>query len=278
MEIDLFTFIAQIVNFLILVFLLRQLLYKRIISAMDQREERIQARLREAEERQKKADQEAESFREKKENLEQQKQSLLKKAELEADGKKQDLLDQARKKVDDAQKKWRESLKRQKKSFMARLKETAAHQIYAAVRKVLNDLADEELENQIIQYFIKRIKNLNKKRKTELKEKLKGLSGKVIVVSAFDINKKQQKALKEAVHELFDKEMPLEFEQESELIGGIELHVHDQIIAWSIDSYLSELEDHVSQELKENLPQTKEEKESQAESKNKEKNESKKQE
>lgn len=277
MKIDLFTFIAQIINFLILVILLRQLLYKRIVRAMDQREEKIKARMREAEEKQEKADQEAESFRGKKEKLEKEEQKILNKAEQQADKKKQDLLDKARKEVDENKKKWQESLQRQKESFLTQLKETAGRQIYAAVRKVLNDLADEELEDRIIQYFISRIKKLDKKKKKELQEKLISSSGKVMVISAFEIKKKLRKSLEEAVQELFDKEVPLEFEQESGLIGGVEMHAHDQTIAWSIDSYLSELEERLTQELKENLPKEEEEN-SQAESENKEKNESKKQE
>ena len=277
MKIDLFTFIAQIINFLILVFLLRQLLYKRIVRAMDQREEKIKARMREAEEKQEKADQEAESFREEKEKLEKEKQKILNKAEQQSDEKKQDLLDKARKEVDENKKKWQESLQRQKESFMAQLKQTAGRQIYAAVRKVLNDLADEELEDRIIRYFISRIKKLDKKKKKELQEKLASSSGKVMVISAFEIKKKLRKSLEGAVQELFDKEVPLEFEQESGLIGGVELHAHDQTIAWSIDSYLSELEERLTQELKENLPKEKEEKISQEKSENKDKNESKKQ-
>jgi len=272
-KIDLFTFIAQIVNFLILVFLLRQLLYKRIIRVMDQREEKIRARLKEADEKQKKADREGESFREKKEDLEQKKKDIFHKAEQEADERKQELLNKARKEVNDDQKKWRQSLQRQKDTFLTNLKETAGRQIYAAVRKVLNDLADEELEDHIIQYFVKRIKNLDKKRKKELQEQLEDSSGEVIAVSAFGLKKRQQKSLKESFYELFDKEVPVEFEQESELIGGVELHAQDQTIAWSIDSYLSELEERLSQELKENVPQEKEEK-----MENKDKNEPKKQE
>jgi len=277
-KIDLFTFIAQIINFLILVFLLRQLLYKRIVRAMDQREEKIKVRLRDAEEKQEKADQEAESFREEKEKLEKEKQDILNKAEQEADEKKQHLLDKAREEVDEHQEKWRESLQRQKESFMARLKETASRQIYAALRKVLNDLADEELENQIFQYFIKRIKNLNKKRKKEIQEELKDSSEKVLVISAFEIKKKTRESLEETVRGLFDKEINLEFEHDSELIGGIELHAHDQTIAWSIDSYLSELEARLSRELKEKLSRKKGDKNSPTETENTESHESEKKE
>ncbi len=62
MLIDWFTVIAQIIDFLILVFLLKHFLYGRIINAMDQRA-RITARLDEAEAQKKEAENEAAMFK-----------------------------------------------------------------------------------------------------------------------------------------------------------------------------------------------------------------------
>lgn len=63
MLIDWFTVVAQIINFLILVFLLKHFLYGRIINAMDQREARITSRLEEAETQRKEAENEAAMFK-----------------------------------------------------------------------------------------------------------------------------------------------------------------------------------------------------------------------
>jgi F-type H+-transporting ATPase subunit b len=51
MQIDWLTVIAQIVNFLILVWLLKRFLYHPVITAMDRREQRIAERLQLAEQR-----------------------------------------------------------------------------------------------------------------------------------------------------------------------------------------------------------------------------------
>ena len=55
MQIDWFTVVAQIVNFLILVWLLKKFLYGPIIRAMDDRERRIASRLEEANARERQA-------------------------------------------------------------------------------------------------------------------------------------------------------------------------------------------------------------------------------
>lgn len=265
MEIDLFTFIAQIINFLILVFLLRQLLYKRVVRAMDEREERIQSRLQEAEEKQEKADKEAETYRKKQHDLEQKKEDIINQAEKEADERKQGLMKRARKQVDADKQKWRDALQKQKDMFMNNLRETAGRQIYTAVRKVLNDLADEQLESQIIQFFIKRIKNLDKDRKQALRSELKDSSGKIKVITAFEMNKKFKDSLQKAVDDLVNRDVTVEFDINNELVCGVELHARDQTVAWSIDSYLSELEERLSREIENNLPRESEEKDPQKE-------------
>jgi F-type H+-transporting ATPase subunit b len=48
MLIDWFTVVAQIINFLILVYLLKRFLYKPILNAIDEREKRIASQLEDA--------------------------------------------------------------------------------------------------------------------------------------------------------------------------------------------------------------------------------------
>ena len=63
MHIDWFVFLAQIFNFLLLMYLLKRFLFGRIIKAMDDREAKIAARFQEAEELKLKASEEADALR-----------------------------------------------------------------------------------------------------------------------------------------------------------------------------------------------------------------------
>jgi F-type H+-transporting ATPase subunit b len=73
MQLDWFTLVAQIVNFLILVLLLKHFLYSRIVQVMDDRERHITAQLEEAEQKQRQADQEADNYRKQQTELEESK-------------------------------------------------------------------------------------------------------------------------------------------------------------------------------------------------------------
>ncbi|HEY4789048.1 MAG TPA: hypothetical protein VIH57_23530, partial [Bacteroidales bacterium] len=65
MLIDWFTVAAQLINFLVLVWLLKRFLYKPVLKAIDEREKRIVMQLQEAENKKAEADREREEFQRK---------------------------------------------------------------------------------------------------------------------------------------------------------------------------------------------------------------------
>lgn len=84
--IDWFTVVAQIINFLILVALLKYFLYGRIVAAMTQRQEEISARWEEARQQREAAAKELEAARDRNRQLDQQREALLANAPRRARG------------------------------------------------------------------------------------------------------------------------------------------------------------------------------------------------
>ena len=96
MTVDWITVSAQVVTFLILVWLLRRFLYRPVMDAMGRREARIGERLEEARVREQAAEREEHSYREQREALHRRREELLEQAKAEAQGEKKRLLDDAR--------------------------------------------------------------------------------------------------------------------------------------------------------------------------------------
>ncbi len=92
MLIDWFTVIAQIVNFLVLVGLLKYFLFDRITKAMDEREQTIASALEKADETRKLAREEAERYRRMNDELEEGRRRILEEARNEADSLRKALL------------------------------------------------------------------------------------------------------------------------------------------------------------------------------------------
>ena len=101
MLIDWFTVAAQVINFLILAWLLKRFLYKPILRAIDAREQRISSALADADAKSAEAEKERDEFRQKNATFDQQRAALLSKATDEAASARQRLLDEARQAADD---------------------------------------------------------------------------------------------------------------------------------------------------------------------------------
>ncbi len=84
MLIDWFTVGAQVLNFLILVWLLKHFLYKPILNAIDAREKRIASELADADAKKSEAQKERDDFQNKNKVFDQQRSAQLSKAADEA--------------------------------------------------------------------------------------------------------------------------------------------------------------------------------------------------
>ena len=84
MLVDWFTTAAQIINFLILVWLLKRFLYKPILHAMDEREKRMVNALNEVEQQKTNAENERLAFEKKSQELAQERERILKNAAEQA--------------------------------------------------------------------------------------------------------------------------------------------------------------------------------------------------
>jgi F-type H+-transporting ATPase subunit b len=248
MEFDLFTFIAQVVNFLILVALLRIFLYKRVIQAMDDREAKIASRLQNAEEKQKEAEQKASTYEKRKSELERERDELLEQARQEAEQRREELIEQAHQEVDQRRQEWHEGLQQQQEQFLATLRRRAGEQAYQIARKALQDLAEQDLDERIGRVFLKRLRSLDEQQRGELRDKLSD-SGSARLSSAFQLPAKLREELARELSEIADSEVDLAYESSPELIAGVELRIEDKKIGFSLDQYLDDLEERLNRIL-----------------------------
>jgi F-type H+-transporting ATPase subunit b len=258
MPIDWFTVVAQAINFLLLVWLLKRFLYKPILHAIDEREKGIAAQLAEAEATKAEAQKERDDFQHKNEALDQARAGLLKKAEDEAKAERQRLLDGARKDADALRAKRQDALRDEQLNLGKEIARWTQKQVFAVSRKTLADLATASLEERMVEVFVQRLSALTGAAKEELAATLKASTQPARVRSAFDLPPAQRKAIESAVNKTFGAEAHVQFETAPELVSGIELSTNGQKVAWSIADYLATLEKSVGELLqKETEPESK---------------------
>jgi F-type H+-transporting ATPase subunit b len=247
--IDWFTIVAQIINFLILLWLLKRFLYKPIMNAMNEREKKITHRLTEAEKAQKHAEKQAEEYQQRTTELENQRESLLQGARNEADSLRRELLHQARQEVNEVQERWHRAIQQEKEAFLRDLYQRVSTQTYEIARKALSDLANKDLETHIVENFLHRIQNLDREDRTSLENSLAQSNGRITVRSAFEIPDHLREQITNGIESVASNGFELTFEIFPEVLCGIELKLAGKKISWSLASYLEALQENLSEAL-----------------------------
>jgi F-type H+-transporting ATPase subunit b len=270
--IDWFTVIAQIINFLILVWLLKRVLYQPILNALDARERRIAAALADADARKSEAEDERRAFQQKNDELDQQRAELLRQALDEARAERERLISTAHQDALELRAKQEKALKLEYHNLDQAIARQTSAEVFAIARKVLADMANIPLEAQMMEAFIKRLRELNGEEKAQLdlavrEPVLKSpaiganetLVPGVVVRSMFELSSAQQNMIKAALGDILDKEVSLgvqgvqgvqiRFATRPDLISGVELIMNGYKLAWNVADYLASLEKAVGEVL-----------------------------
>ena len=250
MLIDWFTVGAQLLNFLVLAWLLKRFLYRPILDALDAREQRIAAELADADAKRAEANKERDEFQHKNEAFEQQRAALLSKATDEAKVERARLLDEARQAADALSTKRQETLRNEAHNLNQAISRRTQQEVFAIARKALSDLATTGLEERMGEVFTRRLRALDDQAKEGFVKSLKSGTEPALVRSAFELPAEQRAVIQNALNETFSAEIRVKFETEPDLVSGIELTTNGQKMAWSIADYLASLEKGVDELLK----------------------------
>lgn len=240
MLVDWFTVIAQIINFLILVWLLKRFLYGRIVKAMDARQAKIVAQAEKAEEDRERARSEADAYTEMIRTFEDEHHARLKEAELEVKELRTRRIQEARNEVGELREKWGESLARQQADFVLELKRRSGEELCKIARRALDDLADATLEQQALRVFVSDLVEDADKRET-LRKAIGDAATPVTISSSFPISEEQQAELTRELQTYVIGEREVRFDEDPELSCGITLHGNSHVVEWNMDAYVDEL-------------------------------------
>lgn len=242
MKIDWFTVIAQLINFGVLIWLLRRFLYKPVLNAVDAREKKIKSELDEANERQEQAKAELKKHRQQVAAFEADKQTAWNQLEQELGDKRKRELDAVKAEATELREQMKKRLDQETASLTQSFRENIRTGVFQVACKALDELSTGSLNHQIVEKLIHRLQNLTPEEKEKFQSAINGNQGGVEVATAFPIEDAQQKALAAVLTSDFGAQQQPEFVEKPSLVGGVELTVNDYSIAWNIDQYLNGLE------------------------------------
>lgn len=242
MLIDWFTFGAQALNFVVLVWLLKRFLYQPVLDAIDAREALIAKQIADAQATKQDAQAQRDAFRQKSDSFDHERVELLAQATQAADTEHDRLIAVARQAADELGARRREALKAEALQLDRDLGERARHEVFAIARKALADLATTSLEERMADVFIRRLRALDESARGELAAALQSAGSPAVVRSAFELPAAQQATIQAAIAERLGCTAALRFETAAQLVSGIELVAGGQKLSWSIAHYLDTME------------------------------------
>ncbi|WP_340121202.1 hypothetical protein [Methylobacter svalbardensis] len=240
MAIDWFTVGAQMINFLILIWLLKKFLYRPIIKAMASREQGLVDRLQSVEIQMSEAEQLKKQYEVSLQQLDSDKNNILAEARLQAETDRTLQLQSLNDELQQEKKRFDEEMYQQQQELGGVINRVIAEKALQLGGKILSGLADQSLEQQIVEHFLQNLAKLPDDEQSVLQQAL-SQDDAVTIISRFPLDETQRSKIRSRVDQLATvREMV--FELNEQLICGITLEAGGRSWEWNIDRYLAELE------------------------------------
>lgn len=259
MQINGFTVIAQIINFLVLVWMLKRFLYQPVLDAIDEREKTISSRLRQAEDMKEQAQKQREDLKEKNAGFDREKKELMNRTVVAVEAERVKLLERASEEAEAFLLKQDQIRKDSQESLSKQIAVKTRQGVLDIARKTLIDLASASLEQQATEVFLSRLRQLSDEEQTNFIGNFKTGSEPILVESAFELPLKQQSEIMDEVGKLLSAKPAFRFKINSQWITGIVLTANGYQLAWSAGAYLNSMEVSISELIQDDKPITKSE-------------------
>lgn len=239
MEINWITFVLEIFNFLILLWILKRFLYVPIKNIILARKETVEKELENASSQL----QEAQTLQKKYENrlTDWEKAKEAKKLELQhdIDKEKAKQMDNLKKMLEKEKEKNTVLIEQQITDKINKARKESIRQAVEFAASLLSQLSDNNLEKKIIELFINSFQGFSTEQIAELKEKIGEYERPIKIKTAFELNNEQKTKLSKLFERLFNEKFKFKFECEPNLLAGAYIELNSVIFHLNLRDELS---------------------------------------
>ncbi len=230
MDFDWTTFILEIINFLILIWILKRFLYQPVLDVITKRRAGIEKTLTDAQ----RIESEANELKCKNEqyltNWEAEKEAAQAQLSAELAAIRESKLQVLDAKINEEADRRRVLNERSRLDFERLMEEKGVAQGAAFSSKLLSRLASRELEAKLFAVLLEDLKNLRKQDKHAVIEAVAEPELQIKVQSVFTIDNNQRDELSHLLDEVTGRTLPIEFHINPELIAGFQIDIGPWIL------------------------------------------------
>ena len=227
--------IAQILNFLLIWFLLSRLVFPRVLKALEERRALIEKGLEDAKAaEQLRASVQAERQRILEEAIA-ERQRIVAEAVRQAEQQRAQILAEARAEAQRLLEVAREEAERERERILGELRSHIATLALAAAYRVVGDALDETRHRRLIQEFFTTMP-------PRVLEELRGVKGdRVEVISAIPLQEEEKQSIRQELAARLDLTGDVIFRVDPTILGGLVVRVGDRVVDGSVRSHMEGL-------------------------------------
>lgn len=243
MSIDWVTVLAQLANFLVLVWLLKRFLYRPILKGIDAREAEIAARMGEADRAREQAAAAEAEFMAQQQRLQADRDALAQRVREQAKQQRDALMTEAREQMEQERQETLALLARERERFTSELYRASGETLYQLAGRALRDLADERLEAHIARHVVAKLGPLS--------EELAAAAARAEEAVATTHAALPEGARHEMETALAARVpgLPLRFAIDDGQSPGLVLRIGSLQLAWTVDGYTDALVERLEERL-----------------------------
>lgn len=241
MLLDNFTVIVQLVNFLILIWLLKRFLYGPVMAAIDAREQRLQDQQQRARSEEEAARAKQQQLIGMQDELKRQQDQLFEEARSKAEEERKQLAEQAQRDITALREHWQQRLASEQQEITTRLRKRAEAEMLRTLDTILTDLTTGNLQQATVATFIQRFAGLEDEQISLLRGDHPEQQSAYEIVSATPLTAAEKEQLEHAITRSTGGKLFC-YKLKPQLLCGIELHHGGHKLSWSLASHLDKLQ------------------------------------
>lgn len=226
MDINWTTFILELINFLVLVWLLKHFFYRPVKAVIVRRRQDVEEQLEQAEETRTEADTLRKRYENRVSEWEDEREKARQELRREIEEERQRMKSALKQEVE-AERKRAEVLAERQLNEQQRQVETHALELGARfVSKLLQVAASPELQVRLFEHLLDELQDLPQTQRDELHAAMENSKpDKVHVLSAFPLDKTQQKQIRDGIGKWTPHPLHFEFQNDDTLIAGVRVSI-----------------------------------------------------
>ena len=228
---ELYTIIAQLINFSVLLFILNKFLYKPILKTMDKRREDIKNKIEETQNKLEESDKLKEEYFNKLQEVEKENITLRKQALEDIKKFKDSELQKVKEDISLKKDKFNDYLNLEQKSLIENFNENLSDLFVEYSNNILQVLANSTLQGEIVNNFMQKINDLTDE-KVESVNKLNVED--MYIYSNDELTDKQKDFIKDSLVKKGFKFKDIQYTVDKKLILGIELKAKSYVLSWNV--------------------------------------------